>query len=162
QSRRPRAAAAGERRLCGAARRRLREIPQGQFDRDHLSRIRQGQTQRYRQMISRVFQKSDEPLHDQPAQPDEYISPAPRVSVQTFCASVAIATAVRAASEDRRLGKAHLTVHMGGIAAAIDLYQKAPTPNVILIETDPDTDILDGLDELASVCDAGTRVVVVG
>lgn len=112
-------------------------------------------------MISGVFQKSDE-LHEQPAQPDEYISPAPRVSVQAFCASVAIATTVRAASEDRRLGKAHLTVHMGGIAAAIDLYQKAPTPNVILIETDPDTDILDGLDELAAVCDAGTRVVVVG
>jgi len=113
-------------------------------------------------MISGVFQKSIEQLHDHPAQPDEYISPAPRVSIQAFCASVAIATAVRAASEDRRLGKAHLTVHMGGIAAAIDLYQKAPTPNVILIETDSDTDILDGLDELASVCDAGTRVVVVG
>src|ERR1041384_6773929 len=104
-------------------------------------------------MISRVFQNSDDQLDDMPAQPEEYISPAPRVSVQAFCASVAIATAVRAASEDRRLGKAHLTVHMGGISAAIELYQKAPTPNVILIETGPDTDILDGLDELAAVCD---------
>jgi pilus assembly protein CpaE len=113
-------------------------------------------------MISRVFQNSDEQVDDTPAQPEEYISPAPRVSVQAFCASVAVATAVRAASEDRRLGKAHLTVHMGGIAAAIDAYHKAPTPNVILIESDPGTDILEGLDELATVCDAGTRVVVIG
>src|SRR5438309_1386634 len=113
-------------------------------------------------MISRVFQNSDDQLDDTPAQPDEYISPAPRVSVQAFCASVAIATAVRAASEDRRLGKAHLSVHMGGLAAAIEAYHTAPTPNVIVLETEPGGDILEGLDELATVCDAGTRVVVIG
>jgi len=88
-------------------------------------------------MISRVFQNSDDQLDDTPGQPDEYISPAPRVSVQAYCASVAIATAVRAASEDRRLGKALLSVHMGGIAAAIDAYHTAPTPNVILLESEP-------------------------
>jgi len=97
-----------------------------------------------------------------PPHNDEYISPAPRVSVQAFCASVAVATTVRAASEDRRLGKAHLSVHMGGVAAAIENYQKAPTPNVIVLETETDHDILEGLDELATVCDAGTRVVVIG
>jgi len=113
-------------------------------------------------MISRVFQNSDDQLDDTPAQPEEYISPAPRVSVQAFCVSVAIAAAVRAASEDRRLGKAHLTVHMGGIATAIETYHTSPTPNVILLETEPGTDILEALDELATVCDAGTRVVVIG
>src|SRR5438105_258758 len=113
-------------------------------------------------MISRVFQNSDDQLDDTPAQPDEYISPAPRVSVQAYCASVAIATAVRAASEDRRLGKALLSVHIGGIAAAIDAYPTAPTPNVILLESEPGSDILEALDELATVCDAGTRVVVIG
>ena len=113
-------------------------------------------------MISRVFENSDEQI-DAPQPPaEEYISPAPRVSVQAFCASVAVATTVRAASEDRRLGKANLSVHMGGIAAAIDAYHKAPTPNVILLETETDRDILAGLDELATVCDAGTRVVVIG
>jgi pilus assembly protein CpaE len=113
-------------------------------------------------MISRVFQNSDEQLDVTPTRADEYISPAPRVSVQAFCASVAIATAVRAASEDRRLGKAHLSVHMGGIAAAIEAYHTAPTPNVIVLETEVGSDILEGLDELAGVCDAGTRVVVIG
>ena len=74
----------------------------------------------------------------------------------------ATAAAARAAGEDRRLAKAHLTVHMGGIAAAIEAYHTAPTPNVIMLETDGRSDILDGLDELATVCDAGTRVVVIG
>jgi len=104
---------------------------------------------------------SDEHMDEAPHN-DEYISPAPRVSVQAYCASVAVATTVRAASEDRRLGKAHLSVHMGGVAAAIDAYQQAPTPNVILLETEAGRDILEGLDELAGVCDAGTRVVVIG
>jgi pilus assembly protein CpaE len=108
------------------------------------------------------LQDSDEHIDVTPTHNDAYISPAPRVSVQAFCASVAVATTVRAASEDRRLGKAHLSVHMGGVAAAIENYQKAPTPNVIVLETETDHDILDGLDELATVCDAGTRVVVIG
>ncbi|QPF81734.1 AAA family ATPase [Bradyrhizobium genosp. L] len=100
----------------------------------------------------------------QPDQPhgDDYIAPAPRISVQAFCASVATAAAARAAAEDRRLAKAHLSVHMGGITAAIDAYHKAPTPNVIMLETEPDCDFLAGLDELATVCDPGTRVVVLG
>ena len=102
-------------------------------------------------MISRCYKTEEQRTHAPHA--DEYISPAPRVSVQAFCATVATATTVRAASEDRRLGKAHLSVHMGGIAAAIDTYHKAPTPNVIMLETEADSDILDGLDELAGVCD---------
>src|SRR5258708_19459899 len=93
---------------------------------------------------------------------DDYIAPAPRVSVQAFCTSDATATAARGASEDRRLAKAHLSVHMGGIEAAIETYHKAPTPNVIILETERGHDILAGLDELATVCDPGTRVVVIG
>ncbi|WGS17447.1 MULTISPECIES: AAA family ATPase [unclassified Bradyrhizobium] len=99
---------------------------------------------------------------DEQPQIDDYIAPAPRISVQAFCASVATATTARAAAEDRRLAKAHLSVHMGGIAAAIEAYHKAPTPNVIVLETEPGTDFLAGLDELAAVCDPGTRVVMLG
>src|SRR5678816_4484877 len=99
--------------------------------------------------------------HDEP-HANDHIAPAPRTSAQAFCASVATAATARAAAEDRRLAKAHLSVHMGGIAAAIDAYHKAPTPNVIMLETEASSDMLDGLDELASVCDAGTRVVVIG
>ena len=93
---------------------------------------------------------------------DEYIAPAPRVSVQAFCETVETAEAVRSAGEDRRLAKAHVTVQMGGMAAAVEAYSKVPTPNVIVLETEGRNDILEGLDQLATVCDAGTRVVVIG
>ena len=93
---------------------------------------------------------------------DDHIAPAPRVSVQAFCETVETAAAVQSAGEDRRLGKAHLKIQMGGMAAAIEAYRSAPTPNVIILEAEARNDILSGLDQLASVCDAGTRVVVIG
>jgi pilus assembly protein CpaE len=112
-------------------------------------------------MISNPRQDFEE-QPDVPPHVDDYIAPAPRVSVQAFCETVETAAAVRAAGEDRRLGKAHLSVHMGGVAAAIDTYHTQPTPNVIILETEQHSDILAGLDQLATVCDAGTRVVVIG
>jgi pilus assembly protein CpaE len=93
---------------------------------------------------------------------DDYIAPAPRISVQVFCETTATALAAKAAGDDRRLAKAHLTVKTGGVVAAIDTYSTVPTPNVIILETEGSSDILAGLDELASVCDPGTRVVVIG
>ncbi|MCK1338378.1 AAA family ATPase [Bradyrhizobium sp. 38] len=93
---------------------------------------------------------------------EEHIAPAPRVSVQAFCETVETAAAVQSAGEDRRLGKAHLKIQMGGMAAAVEAYRSAPTPNVIVLESDGRSDILGGLDHLATVCDAGTRVVVIG
>jgi pilus assembly protein CpaE len=94
---------------------------------------------------------------------DEHIAPAPRVSVQAFCETVETAAAIQAAGEDRRMAKAHLRIQMGGLTAAIESYQSAPTPNVIILESDDrGEDILGGLDQLANYCDAGTRLVVIG
>ena len=93
---------------------------------------------------------------------DTHIAPAPRISVQAFCETVETAAAVQAAGDDRRLAKAHVKIQMGGIAAATEAYNNSPTPNVIVIETDTRADILGGLDKLAEVCDAGTRVIVMG
>jgi pilus assembly protein CpaE len=98
-----------------------------------------------------------------PTADEEHIAPAPRVSVQAFCETVETAAAVQAAGEDRRLGKAHLKIQMGGITAAVEAYSGSSTPNVIVIETENrNTDILGGLDQLANVCDGGTRVIVIG
>ena len=94
---------------------------------------------------------------------DEHIAPAPRVSVQAFCDTVETAAAIQSAGEDRRLGKAHVKIQMGGVTAAIEAYRSSPTPNVIMLETEGRGDsILTGLDTLAEFCDAGTRVIVIG
>src|SRR5947207_13323160 len=93
----------------------------------------------------------------------DHIAPAPRVSVQAFCEAVETAASIQAAGEDRRLSKVHLNVQMGGIAAAVAVFQSAPTSNVIIVETEGNgKDLLTGLDSLAEACDAGTEVLVVG
>ncbi|MEO6947632.1 MAG: AAA family ATPase [Nitrobacter sp.] len=111
-------------------------------------------------MIS--YSRQDEEAAAAPREADDHIAPAPRVSVQAFCEIMETATAVQAAGEDRRLDKAHLKIQMGGMAAAAEAYRSAPTPNVIILEAEERGDILAGLDQLASVCDAGTRVIVIG
>ncbi|MEA2951963.1 MAG: pilus assembly protein CpaE [Alphaproteobacteria bacterium] len=99
----------------------------------------------------------------EPIADGEHIAPAPRISIQAFCETVETAASIQTASEDRRLVKAHLKIQMGGITAAVEAYRTSPTPNVIILETETrGNDILAGLDQLAEVCDAGTRLLVIG
>src|SRR6185437_5596670 len=163
QSLRSGAAAIRDAGRYGAANRRIREVPQGRADRDDLSRCRKGQAQRRRQMMS-DSQKKIEEASDLPPPPsaNDYIAAAPRISVQAFCEGSDTAAAIESAGDDRRLAKAHLTVKLGGLAAALETYHNAPTPNVIVLESGGQSDLLTSLDELASVCDPGTRVIVVG
>ncbi len=94
---------------------------------------------------------------------DRVIAPVPRITIQAFCETPDVAGLIQAASSDRRLQKAHLKVQMGGAPAAVEAYRTAPTPNVVVIESHGDrSGLLEHLDTLASVCDAGTKVVVVG
>ena len=89
--------------------------------------------------------------------------PVPRISIQAFCEDPSSADAIQYAAEDRRLSKAHVSVHMGGAAAAVGHYQTSPTPNLIVIESSLDRDaMLYELDQLAECCDSGTKVVVIG
>jgi pilus assembly protein CpaE len=96
-------------------------------------------------------------------QTSEQIAPVPRVSVQAFCDSQDVAQIIQEALSDRRMEKAHVKVHMGGAAAAIEAYRSAPTPNVIVLEMTSDRDeLLRQLEQLSEFCDAGTKVVVIG
>src|SRR5215469_7511225 len=113
-------------------------------------------------MINYARQPSEETPEVALPPAEDHIAPAPRVSVQAFCETVETAAAVQSSGEDRRLGKAHIKIQMGGMAAAIEAYRAAPTPNVIVLESDGRGDLLGGLDHLATVCDPGTRVVVIG
>jgi pilus assembly protein CpaE len=93
----------------------------------------------------------------------ERARPLPRISIQVFCEDPNTAEVVQIAAEDRRLAKTHVSVHMGGIQAAVAHYLESPTPNLIVIEsTLPRNAILGELDRLAESCDAGTKVVVIG
>jgi pilus assembly protein CpaE len=94
---------------------------------------------------------------------ESHIAAIPRISIQAFCEVPETSGVVQAAADDRRMSKAHVKVQMGGIAAAVEAYRTSPTPNVIMIESHSrGDDLLAGLDTLAEVCDAGTRVIVVG
>src|SRR5688572_9119621 len=89
--------------------------------------------------------------------------PIPRISIQAFCENGAMAEIIQITSEDRRLAKAHVSVHMGGVEAAVAHYQQNPTPNLIIIESSlPRDHILAELDRLAENCDPGTKVLIIG
>lgn len=91
------------------------------------------------------------------------IAPVPRISVQGFCESQDVAQVIENAASDRRMSKAHVKVHMGGIPAAVEAYRTAPTPNLIVLETYADrTVLMEQLDSLAEFCDSGTKVTVIG
>jgi len=91
------------------------------------------------------------------------LRPVPRVSIQAFCETEGVAQPIERASEDRRMAKTHLKVHMGGIATAVELYKQAPTPNLIILESRKEPrDMLASLQDLAEYCDPTTKVVVVG
>jgi pilus assembly protein CpaE len=89
--------------------------------------------------------------------------PIPRISIQAFCENAATGELVQLIAEDRRLAKVHVSVHMGGIEAAVAHYQQSPTPNLIIIECNlPRDHIIAELDRLSESCDPGTKVIVMG
>ncbi len=89
--------------------------------------------------------------------------PVPRISIHAFCESPATTALIEKASVDRRISKAHLTMHMGGVAKAIDQFQTIATPNLIILETlASGAEIFAQLGELAEVCDPSTKVVIIG
>ena len=89
--------------------------------------------------------------------------PIPRISILAFCEQPITAQVVQASAEDRRLSKAHVGVHMGGIYAAIAHFQENPSPNLVILESMLDRNsMLAAMDQLAEHCDAGTRVIMVG
>ena len=91
------------------------------------------------------------------------VRPVPRISIQAFCESQELGDAVTAAAADRRMARAHVKVHNGGLAAATEFYGAAPTPNLVIVESSQAGErLIEELEQLANVCDAGTKVVVVG
>ena len=116
--------------------------------------------------MSDLAYETEHPERWSPEQETEVLQalrPVPRISIQAFCETEAIADPIERAAQDRRMAKAHLKVHMGGIATAIEFYQSAATPNLIILESRSEPkELLSALGKLAEVCDPDTKVVVIG
>ena len=94
---------------------------------------------------------------------EEIIAPLPRITLQAFCETPAVAATMQAAVADRRMDKAHARIQMGGPAAAVEAFRTAPTPNIIVLETVSDAaTLVSHLEALSESCDAGTKVIVIG
>ena len=59
--------------------------------------------------------------------------------------------------------RTNVKIYMGGLPAAIEFYHKETTPSLILIESGMrGEELFNQLEQLASVCDEGTKVVMIG
>jgi len=87
----------------------------------------------------------------------------PRITIQAFCEHSQTAELIESATHDRRMSKVALTTHNGGLDGAIETYKSNPTPNLIMVETSlPYAEVPAALGRLAEVCDATTRLIVLG
>ena len=87
----------------------------------------------------------------------------PHINIRAFCDEPGTVRAIQAAAVDRRMARAHVQIHMGGIAAAVQLFQNELTPNVIVVEALGNRDtVLAGLAQLAQVCGPESKVIVIG
>ena len=90
-------------------------------------------------------------------------SAVPRIAIHIFCDRPETAAIAEKAAGDRRMSRATTLVRPGGLAGAVEHYQNQPTPSLVVVESqDPAPVLLGLLDQLAEVCDAGTKVIVVG
>lgn len=91
------------------------------------------------------------------------LRPLPRISVHAFCLSESVLAVMEECGRDRRMAKVSMRVTSGGISAAINMFSGAPTPNLIILETQAQAGtLLAELASLAEVCDPSTRVIVIG
>ena len=87
----------------------------------------------------------------------------PRIAIHLFCQKPATAAIAERAARDRRLARATLLIKPAGLAGAVEFYQNEPTPSLVMVEcVEPAPVLLGLLDELAEVCDPGTKVIVIG
>ena len=85
-----------------------------------------------------------------------------RLTINAFAATPETASVLRQLQIDRALGKSEITVEAGGLSAAVAHYAHAGTPKVVIVEENDPATLTDQLDQLADVCEQGTKVVVIG
>ncbi len=87
----------------------------------------------------------------------------PKISIHAFCDRQETAAIINETTRDWRMKRTNVKIYMGGLVSAIEFYHKENTPGLILIESGMrGQELFAQLEELASVCDAGTKVVMIG
>ncbi|WP_310618706.1 AAA family ATPase [Flexibacterium corallicola] len=87
----------------------------------------------------------------------------PRIAIQAFGFADNTLEILNSVADDRRMRKAHLKVQKGGIQTATQYFASSATPNLLILETDQEgNDLLTSLGSLAEVCDAETKVLIIG
>ena len=105
------------------------------------------------------------PVGDLMVQADAALSnvSVPRITIHIFGERADTLASAERAGQDRRMARATTQIRVGGLAAAIETYRDEPTPALVMVETDlTGHTLLNALDSRAEVCDAGTKVVVIG
>ncbi|MEP4053144.1 MAG: pilus assembly protein CpaE [Litorimonas sp.] len=101
------------------------------------------------------------PLQDENR--DEGEKPLPSISLHAFCDRQETAHCINETTRDWRMKRTNVKIYMGGLPAAIEFYHKENTPSLIIIESGMrGEELFSQLEQLASVCDAGTKVVMIG
>ena len=101
------------------------------------------------------------PLQEQSR--DEGEKPLPSISLHAFCDRQETAHCINETTRDWRMKRANVKIYMGGLTSAIEFYHKENTPSLILIESGMrGEELFNQLEDLASVCDEGTKVVMIG
>ncbi len=87
----------------------------------------------------------------------------PRINISIHCTDDRTLQVMQMVAADRRLARCHATMHMGGIMGAFQAYSGAVTPNLLVVESSAHgDDLMLELNQLAQVCDAATKVIVIG
>ncbi|MCF6220852.1 MAG: AAA family ATPase [Robiginitomaculum sp.] len=87
----------------------------------------------------------------------------PRIAIHAFCERTETAATIQSTTQDWRMGRTNLKVYMGGLPAAIEYYKSEGTPSLIIFESRiRGQELFAQLEQLASVCDADTKVVMIG
>lgn len=84
----------------------------------------------------------------------------PHLSIKAFTQTPDMNAMFDRALRDRRLARVTSEMHSGGLQAALARFAQAQSPDVLLLEADRAA--LADLPALASVCDARTKVIIVG
>ncbi len=94
---------------------------------------------------------------------EDLVAFVPRVDIHVFCETQETGQVAQIAGADRRMARAHVTIQLGGIPAAVQVYQTQPTPSVLVVESRGDRDqVMVDLGRLSEVCQPTTKVIIIG